>query len=183
MDRDVSIKGYLPHILQDIREYEAIDTAEVPEFVEAWELFEIDSDNMYIESSNEEGVARREKMLGITPMDTDTLDDRKFRLVSRYVERLPYTERILRARLEALCGKDGFTLNIDRANETVKVGVALTAAPNFVSVAELLEGIVPLNLVIDLIQLYNTHKKLHGYTHLHLHQFTHKELRTKIDLG
>ena len=44
----------------------------------------------------------------------------------------------------------------------------------------MLEKMSPLNMLIDLSLLYNSHKILSGFTHRQLNQYTHKQLREEV---
>ena len=89
--RTIDLLGYLPDVLKDTKEMQAIMAAEMPEIQALWQACEDVLNDQFIVEATENGVARREKMLGISPFATDTLDDRKFRILSRYNEQLPYT--------------------------------------------------------------------------------------------
>ena len=102
--RTIDLKEYLPDVLKDVQEMRAIMEAETPEVQAIWDACEDCMNDQFISEATENGVARREKMLGITPFATDTLDDRKLRLLSRYNENIPYTRKSLAALLESLCG-------------------------------------------------------------------------------
>jgi hypothetical protein len=60
------------------------------------------------------------------------------------------------------------------------VKVELVAKQNLDTVGELLERVVPLNMIIDLDLMYNQHKTLHVYTHRQLQQFTQAALRNEV---
>ena len=75
--RTIDLKEYLPDVLKDVQEMRAIMEAETPEVQAIWDACEDCMNDQFISEATENGVARREKMLGITPFATDTLDDRK----------------------------------------------------------------------------------------------------------
>ncbi|WP_317115418.1 putative phage tail protein, partial [Clostridium neonatale] len=109
MSRVISILDYIPPVLADAEEQKQIFKALNPEINMLWAEIERAQNNQFISSSDEYGVARRENMLSIKPKNTETLDDRKFRLLSREIEKLPYTYRVLKNKLKALCGENGYT--------------------------------------------------------------------------
>ena len=74
--RAIDLKEYLPDVLKDVQEMRAIMEAETPEVQAIWDACENCMNDQFISEATENGVARREKMLGITPFATDTLDDR-----------------------------------------------------------------------------------------------------------
>ena len=60
----------------------------------------------------------------------------------------------------------------------VKIGLA--AKNNFSDVESLLDRVVPQNMVVNLLQLYNTHAGLGRFTHAQLAAYTHDRLRNEV---
>lgn len=172
---------YLPHIIRDVRQYKAImNDAEQPEMVDMWQAVDDALNDQFIVDATENGVSRWEKILGIVPQATLTLDERKFTILTRINEQLPFTIRTLEKSLKSLCGANGYVVQL-QANECILiVKVALVAKQNFNDVQRLLERIVPANMVINLSVIYNTHEVLSAFTHQWLHKYTHHDLRNKV---
>ena len=152
MAREVNILKYLIPLLQEYKEYKVIAECINPELIILWREIEFIKNNNYIHTSTEFGVKKREDMLKLYPHANEALDDRKFRLLAKEVDKLPYTRRALMKKLDYLCGEDGYYLNIDIANYTVQVGLTINSQSNIESVKELLENIVPLNMIINVIE-------------------------------
>lgn len=180
MDREISLLEYLPGVLREIKEFKAIATAENPEIVKVWEELQSVLDDQFINNSTLNGVKRWEAILGIRALDSDSLSDRKFRILTRLNEQLPYTYRNLEAQLALLCGTNGYKLILDNESYILTVKIALTAKKKFEEVGSLLDRVVPCNMIISLLLIYNQHKTLHRFTHAELKQYTHKELREEV---
>lgn len=75
---------------------------------------------------------------------TDTLDDRRFRVLTRLNEELPYTLPQLRVILESLCGAGNYSADVADYTLLVKVGVA--AKKNFQDVQTFAEKSCPSQL-------------------------------------
>lgn len=178
--RTIDLREYLPEVLKDVQEMRAIMEAETPEVQAIWDACEDCMNDQFIMEATENGVARREKMLKITPFATDTLDDRKLRLLSRYNENIPYTRRSLEALLESLCGADGYILTINTATFTVNVKVALTVKKQETIIAETLERILPYNMVFSVELLYNTWGQIKAYTWAELKKLTWSEIKEEV---
>lgn len=157
--RTIDLNEYIPEVLKNVVEIQAIMEAETPEVQAIWDACEDCMNDQFISEATEYGIARREKMLNITPYTTDTLDDRRFRLQTRYNENIPYTRKNLASLLESLCGVDGYKLTILTSTFTVKVKVALTAKKQVDSTKEMLERVLPYNMVFSIELLYNTWEK------------------------
>lgn len=172
---------YLPEFLRGVKEYQAILTfAEQPEMVALWEAEENALKDQFIVDATENGVSRWERVLGITPKGTDSLDVRKFSILARINEQLPFTLTTLKEQLKSLCGEDGYEVNLDAKKYTLSVRVALTMESNFENVGLLLKRIIPANLVVDLSLKYNQHFKYTSNTHEGLATFTHEQLRNEV---
>lgn len=172
---------YLPEFLRDIKEYEAILTlAEQPEMVALWEAEENALNDQFIEDATENGVSRWEKILRIVPKSTQSLDERKFSILTRMNEQLPYTMTSLKQRLEALCGKDGYSVELETNKFILKVRIALAAKNNYKDVSAMLEQIVPANMIIDMNLMYNQHQTISKSTHGQLSAYTHERLRSEV---
>ena len=175
--RTIDLREYLPEVLKDVQEMRAIMEAEAPEVQAIWDACEDCMNDQFIMEATENGVARREKMLKITPFATDTLDDRKLRLLSRYNENIPYTRKSLETLLESLCGADGYILTITTATFTVNVRIALTAKKQEAIIAETLERILPYNMVFNVELLYNTWLEVKPYKWSKITALTWKDLK------
>ncbi len=171
---------YLPPILAQVWEVEAIMEAAQPEVDSYWAALYQAQDDFFIQDATENGVARWEYNVGLTPKGTETLEERKFRILTRINEQLPYTLVTLRQQLEALCGPEGYSVELKHTAYTLVIKVALTAKHNFDAVAELLARVVPANMVIQQILMYNQHKTLSEYAHAQLTAYTHYELRNEV---
>lgn len=148
MDKQVDISKYLIPLLQDYEEFKAISDAINPELEQLWKEIDRFKNNQYIHTSDEYGIKRREKICRIIPKETESLDDRKFRLLAKEVDKLPYTKRSLHRKLSSLCGEDGYYLNIDYNNYTVDVGLTIDSTSNIDSVKNILDEIIPENMII-----------------------------------
>ncbi|WP_313132654.1 putative phage tail protein [Anaerocolumna sp.] len=180
MDREINLIEYLPGVLREVKEFKAFAKAENPEAIKLWEELENVLDDQFVNESTLNGVKRWESILGIKALDTDTLSDRKFRILSRLNEQLPYTYKNLESQLSLLCGENGYKLHLDNSTYELIVKVALTAKKKFAEVGNLLDRVVPCNIVISLILMYNQHSTLSQFTHAHLSQYTHNQLREEV---
>ena len=172
-----NLLNYLPPILHDKKEYIQICKTEDVEINKLFTNINSLFDNLFLESLNLQGVKRWEKMLKITPKQSETLEDRRFRIITRYLTNLPYTKRSLHTILATLCGKDGYKLDINHEKFIVKVKVALGAKHKIDEVKFTLRKVVPANMSLDVNLLYNTHEILSNFTFEELSKFTHEQLR------
>ena len=101
-------------------------------------------------------------------------------LFTRINEELPYTLPQLRNILETLCGKGNYSADVEEGTYQLLVKIGLAAKNNFNDVESLLNRVVPQNMVVTLLQLYNTHAELGRFTHAQLAAYTHNQLRNEV---
>ncbi|WP_400194603.1 putative phage tail protein [Lysinibacillus telephonicus] len=178
--REVNLLSYIPPVLHEIKEIVEIANVEKKPIEGTWQAIEDSLNNQFIVTANEEGVSRYERMLKMNVPATDTLETRRFRLLTRFQEQAPYTKTVLKQLLDTLLGEDHYTLNRDTANKTLSVKIELTVKGQFDAVFLLLERITPQNMILTVELRYNQHSKLAQYTHAQLSIYTHKSLREDV---
>ena len=177
MEREnIDLKDYWPLVTKKILEFEKIADAENPEINNLWVAHKKVLDNQFIKTLTEEGCARWENILNIVPMGTDTLEDRRFRILARINADLPFTFRQLENMLYALCGDD-YTCELVNNDYKLVVRLALGVRRQYDEVSSLLKKVVPANLLIDLDLLWNQYLLLEPFIHEDLEPYTHEELR------
>lgn len=140
--------NYLPPILQEIKEFKVITACDDSENAE----LKIYIDNLYKDqfiTTTETAIKRYEDMLGIAAKETDTLEDRRFRVLALYNRQLPYTLKVLEQNLTTLCGENGYKLNMDYVNKILIVKITIFSKLIYNAVWEYLEEVVPMNLILD----------------------------------
>ena len=174
------LQDYLPPILLKTYEFPLLCDTEQPEIDRLRDAADAVLDAQFISTAGETAIARYEKIFGITPMDTDTLAERRLKVLAKINAQLPFSVRRLRQQLETLCGADGYMMEIDCGKYTLTVKVALTAKRNQQAVEELLADIVPANMVCTTSLLYNQHADLTRFTHAQLALLTHFDIREEV---
>lgn len=150
MTREVDLVSYLPPFLTEYRQIRGALEAENPEFVLAWKAADRVLKNEFIETADEYGIGRYEKMLDIFPSDEDTLESRKKRVQARWFISLPYTERILLEKLVALCGGSNFVFAKDYAHYRLELEVNLETFGQIEELENLIGVMLPCNIVMDI---------------------------------
>lgn len=172
-----NLMEYLPGVFQGIREYRTITAVQDADFDRVKTEIANVLKNQYVSELDKNGCKRYEKILGVKPMDTDTIEERRFRILTRVNEQLPYTIRGVSKRLSDLCGEDGYIISMDKERYILEVKVALAAKKNIEAVTNLMERITPCNLILSVTLLYNTHEIVSAYTHDELSDFLHSRIR------
>ena len=174
------LNEYLPSILLKTYEFPLLCDTEQREFDRLNTAVDEVLDAQFVSTAGERGIKRYEQIFSIVPQDTDTLDERRFRVLAKINAQLPFSIRRLRQQLATLCGENGYRMEIDGGRYTLTVKVALTAKRNQQAVEELLADIVPANMVCTTSLLYNQHADLTRFTHAQLALLTHFEIREEV---
>lgn len=171
---------YLPTLLQEFREFKTITLVEQTELDKMLTEVEKVLNNQFVSDADEVGVSRYEKILKIQKKATQTLDERKFKILAVINATIPYTTTTLCEQLEHLCGKNGYTVNLLNDDYTIEVKVELTAKNNFLSVKEILSNTLPCNMIVKLELKYNQHTTLSKLTNTQMRAYTHNNLRNEV---
>lgn len=171
---------YLPHYVQEYLEMRQIMNAEQPEFDLVWERGENALSDQFIQDATEYGVKRWESMLKVTPKDTDSLDERKFRILTMLNQELPYTMSKLKEALTTLCGAGEFSIDLQAAEYHIEVKLALTNVNNYMEVERILKKMIPANMTQFVQIMYNSNNVIGRFTHAQLAAYTHEQLKSEV---
>lgn len=172
---------FLPDFYRNIREYDCIFTAVANKLNRIEEKRKQEKANLFIysEDIDEEGVDRLGKSLKIDLAGLD-FEDKVFKIKTALFDKRPYNRTNTDSMLLSLCGKDGYLLEIDAENKSVSAKVDLGRKNQFAAVYNLLNNVVPANMILNVDLLYNLHGDLTGITHGELSAKTHEELRSDV---
>ncbi|MBT9794538.1 DUF2313 domain-containing protein [Clostridium sp. MCC334] len=150
MIRQVDLVSYLPPFMKAYKEPVAALDAENPEFYLMWSAVDRVLRNRFIETADEYGLSRYEKMLGIYPSAEDTLESRRSRVRSKWFNKIPYTMKTLLSKLEVLCGDTDFTLTHNfNVGYTLTIQTALEKFGQVEELESILREMLPENIVVE----------------------------------
>lgn len=130
-----------------------------------------------LKRQRKEALQGQRRIVEISPRATDTLEERKFNLIAKYNEDLPYTVKKLNELLSILCGEKGYHLEINNSEFKLTVKVELTSKKSKEAVDELLERVTPANMILSVTLMYNQHKTVKMLTNAELRKYTHNGIR------
>jgi len=166
---------YLPTILQQIEDFQAIHTSENPEFCLVWEVVKNTLKDQFLDDLSIVGIERWENILHLD--GKGTLSDRRLHIKSKVNQDGNYTFAKLKETLNTLCGENQYTCELKAEEYKLVVRIQLTSSNMLESVRELLNEVTPANLIIDVSLLYNQHQNFTTYRYSELASSTHDELR------
>lgn len=179
MGNRIKLIDYLPKFIQEYQEIQAITSTEQEEVDIFWDEIDVIRNNNFIETSNEYGISRYESIIGITPLSTQTLDERKDDIIIRINEQLPYSYRVLENMLKSICGED-YSINLENNIYKITIRISLVVKTRLAVVMSMLDRVLPANLVKVLDLMYNTHSIVSNYTHGQLSLKNHEEIRSEV---
>lgn len=151
MAKDVDLLSYWMPFLRKIREFREIAKAEEPELRYILEARDRALDNMFVETADENGIKRFESMMGIVADETDSLDTRRFRILTKWNDYTPYTKPVLYRRLLAICGSDdAFDIEEHYTEYWLRIVTHLGIFGAYDMIAAMLDEMLPCNLVLIL---------------------------------
>lgn len=150
------------HILKHLHPYthnkdtKRIAIAENPEFDKITIQLQKWLYNFFPVTADYEGISRWEDFLDLGHgAEGDTLEDRRYRVILKLNERLPYTIPRLYQMLASLCGWEGFTFSLNGPQlSEVQIKIELYSDVLMSTVREMLERVLPLNLHFDCLWYY-----------------------------
>ena len=143
MAREIDLLGYWMPVLRQLKEFKEIAKAETPELKYILEQIERTLNNMFIETADEYGIKRFEDMMGIYPEAGDSLETRRFNVLVKWNDKVPYTEKELYNRLISICGDDNFSVNPDYKNYFLEIITHLGIEGAFDTISSILQDMIP----------------------------------------
>lgn len=125
--------------LPDIKQIYKINEKQIDRLNEA--VYQLDS-NIFLEDMGKNQIERWEAILGITPFDNDTIEDRRFRIKTRILERPPYTYKIFIKKLKVLSPES----KVERSSNHVIVHIEPISLKMKDEIKRMINEILPLNL-------------------------------------
>ena len=159
-----NIEKYLPGRFSQIEEFMSMCLSQNPEFENMEEIREKWLKNKFPTEADLDGIKIFEKILDIQPGANDSLEDRRFNVLTRLNQKLPYTWIQLHRMMAALCGWEGYELKLE--DFILTVYLAMDSQPKLHAVIDLLADVLPMHILINIIQAINwvTEVKARAYT-------------------
>lgn len=134
---------------------------------------------IYSDDIDENGVDRLGESLQIDLSGLD-FDDKVFKIKTVLLDKRPYNRVNVREMLSSLCGENGYSIGFDEVNKIVSAKIDLGKKNQFTAVYELLDKVIPADMMLNVELLYNLYGDLSAKTHGELSAMTHEELRSDI---
>ena len=170
---------YIPIEMNEIEEYKEIGEAVNPTFEGVKDDMTSISNNHYLSKLDLNGVERMEKIMDISGMEDKTLEARRLYIITKANNTLPYTIYNLKTKIKSLLENDGFTVYMDYDNYHLTITLFLNNLEKVKYVRDQIEAMVPCNIILEFIILYNQYGTFKKFTYGELKSMTHKEMHEK----
>lgn len=145
---DIDISQFLPPVSRDSRDMQEIMRVENPEFILLWGIMADLLDNQFIPSMGELGLSHWEWILEVLPQDTDTIEDRRNRILRLLAGTRPYTVEKLQEMLDATFGRGAVGVDLDENLYEIWFILSKEMRERSGEVINYAEPIVPKNLLL-----------------------------------
>lgn len=174
--------AYLPPYLQAYRELIDITDAKAPELDLFRQAYDVVMNNQFVESLDEYGCSRWEKMLKIIIKGDETLDIRRFQILNKLLSDLPYTMRQLHSVLTRLCGANYYSVDLRHKSYEITIWIEIQQMDKQQIVIDTINHMIPANLMLDVRINFRTHGWLNEnkLTHGALSSYTHEQIKSII---
>lgn len=145
---DIDISQFLPPVSRDSRDMQELMRVENPEFILLWEIMADLLDNQFIPSMGELGLSHWEWILEVLPQDTDTIEDRRNRILRLLAGTRPYTVEKLQEMLDATFGRGAVGVDLNENLYEIWFILSKEMRERSGEVINYAEPIVPKNLLL-----------------------------------
>lgn len=147
----VIYSSYIPPVIKKNKEFQVLDVILSEYFEKIWDVYDREFLNQRIATADEEGIRYFEKLCGIIPKDTDTIEFRRAMVEVKWNERLPYNYEALINKLDAICGEDGFTAVLDFDKYELNLTTHIKDFDQMDRIENVIDTIVPCNLKVTFV--------------------------------
>lgn len=136
--------------------------------------------NGNVDGADDYACSRWEKILGIEPPGTATLEDRRYAIYLKFFDARPYTWNNLSILLDEVLGSHNqYLIERDVTKKTLTVRLFLESLHQMDSVKDFLDQIVPADMILLIDQYFNRYSEIEntGKTYSDLESYTYEQLR------
>lgn len=155
---------HLPYFMQEIEELKKLFYIEENIFSDVKKAYEKYENNLWIETADEYGIARREKFLGIVKPQGD-IEERRKVVLSEWSTVLPFNYKSLNDWLLRYLGEHNYTINIDFENYIVNILLSLSVKEYKSYLQKTLREKIPANMIIEIDIDYNRYRDFKKFTY------------------
>lgn len=173
---------YLPPFMQNVKEINKIMTINNPEVEVLYQYVEDILNSMYVMETNYYTITLYENMLDVIPKLTDTLLKRQEDILAIYNYLAPFTYEILLGMLDDLCNIGGYKSELIYKDFLLLIELNIENIYLEETVNQLLEKVVPMNILFELTIDYNVWIDLLDNSWLQASKYTWDNIKESEEL-
>lgn len=147
-DENLNLLNYLPPIMKNILEFNAICESENPEFIKIFEEAEKVFLNCFIKTANIEQLEHLERLLNLNVDVNLGPEQRREQVLLSWGTQLPYTFKNIHIILDTLIGKDSYKIKVDYNKYIFNIHTNFINKDRSIFLTNTLRKIVPANMII-----------------------------------
>lgn len=178
-ERDITLINRLPPVLQPIYDFRGMCDSSGYELRDLYLGVNGIFNDQFIQTASSEVLAKWEAYCGIIPNATDTLEERRFRILTKLNDAPPYTDHYLENRLNELCGEGYWRIVRDYNRYSIVVELSMESLVNTETVMKMVKDIIPANLELTVQHYKARHYEVGEYTHEQLAAYSHQAIADK----
>lgn len=171
---------YLPDFMQSFKQLQELTKVEDLFLNNLKENVNLSLKNTFILDADELAITHFEKIVGITPSFNDNLETRRLNVFTRFNQKLPYTISSLKDTLNTIIGQENYSIDLDYNNFKLDIFLKANVKNKVYILKNILEFVLPLNIIFDINIKYNTWKAVKKYTWREVYQNTWGTLKERI---
>lgn len=168
---------YIPNEMKEIKEYNELDKAVNPTISSVKSDMTSILNNHFLSSLDEYGCDRMEKIMDIEGNEHLLLEMRRLYIMTKANNTLPYTLRNFERKIISLLGNHNFSLEMNYNEYHLKIILFVQNFNKIEYLKENLEGMIPCNIILELMVIYNQYKLFTKYKYGELRTMTHRYMR------
>lgn len=139
---------YIPPFLRGIKEFKEIFNTEDVELAKLRESIEKISKEVIVKTAESYGLDRYEKIYNIIPKSNTNVEERRFNILSRINDKIPFSLNWLNNKLETLVGENNYKISVDYNEYQVTIEIILLFEDIANTLNQNLRKQLPANMVI-----------------------------------
>lgn len=176
-NREICLVDLLPQIYRPIYDFRALSNASGTELSKLYQRVRSLLNDQFITTCSVDTLVKWEKYLKLTPSPTETVEERRFRVLANFKDIPPYTRRYLIKQLNKLCGEGNWRWH-ERYNQfCLIIEVSVNSPTNKETIAKFVRDIVPANIEVTVRDYSSEYRELRTFTHDELSEYTHSEIK------
>lgn len=181
-EREICLLDLLPVVYHPIYDFRALTDSSGVEISNLYSGVKQIIDDQFVNTASADALAKWEKYLKTTPNGTDTLDERRFRILTKLNDTPPYTDKYLVNKLNELCGEGYYRIYRDYKNYKLLIEISLHSMANTDTVMETIKAIIPANIDLEIRTFRSRHVQVAKLTHNQLAEHTHDWIALRENL-